>query len=226
MVLHSSLGELREPVFESLFVEHSPLLHPWWERLSPAHSAQVVWTFPGWWRQEAHRCPGPSSCREVVQQLKSAGAGPRTNPCLFCALWVLCLRTELLLLLSLPLCHWPASSRPAPEGESLDPRASLLLCHSIWALAIFRLLSLTAGLADCLRLFPLSEPLWTHLGWMWLVTQGSWRHLLDRERGLSVGWGLASVCSTYLEACLGLVLVPPAQDPHLVMRLVIAQLSR
>lgn len=55
---------------------------------------------------------------------------------------------------------------------------------------------------------------------------GKRRHLLGRERGLSVGWGLASTCSTYLEACLGLVLVPPAQDPHLVMRLVIGQLSR
>lgn len=33
------------------------------------------------------------------------------------------------------------------------------------------------------------------------------------------------MCSTYLEARLGLVHVPPAQDPHLVMRLVIGQLS-
>lgn len=36
---------------------------------------------------------------------------------------------------------------------------------------------------------------------------------------------LVSVCSTYLEARLGLVHVPPAQDPHLVVRLVIGQLS-
>ena len=34
-----------------------------------------------------------------------------------------------------------------------------------------------------------------------------------------------STCSTYLEAWLGLVHIPPAQDPHLVMRLVIGQLS-
>lgn len=40
-----------------------------------------------------------------------------------------------------------------------------------------------------------------------------------------VGWVLVSVCSTYLEARLGLVHVPPAQDPHLVVRLVIGQLS-
>lgn len=35
----------------------------------------------------------------------------------------------------------------------------------------------------------------------------------------------ASTCSTYLQAWLGLVHVPPAQDPHLVMRLVVGQLS-
>lgn len=40
-----------------------------------------------------------------------------------------------------------------------------------------------------------------------------------------MGVMLVSVCSTYLEARVGLVYVPPAQDPHLVMRLVIGQLS-
>lgn len=38
-------------------------------------------------------------------------------------------------------------------------------------------------------------------------------------------WVLVSTRSTYLEAWLGLVHIPPAQDPHLVMRLVIGQLS-
>lgn len=85
--------------------------------------------------------------------------------------------------------------------------------------------SLTAGLAEdtlliackgvVLRIFPTLSSAFMDILWMNVISHlGKWETFI---RVLSCRWALSSMYSAYLEAWLGLVHIPPAQDPHLVM---------